>query len=77
MRIFVKAKPNAKETRIEKLDENRFAVAVKEPPIGGRANVAIEKVIAEHFKVPVSRVRIVSGHTSRQKVFEITGELFC
>ncbi|MBI3442495.1 MAG: DUF167 domain-containing protein [Candidatus Sungbacteria bacterium] len=82
MKIFVMAKPNAKEEYIEKIDppsphgfgrarEARFIVAVKEPPVQGRANAAIIKALAGHFDVPISRVRIVSGHTSRQKIIEI------
>ena len=48
-----------------------FEVSVKEPPIAGRANMAIIKAVAGHFKVAPSRVRIISGFTSRQKILEI------
>ncbi len=48
-----------------------FIVAVKEPAKEGRANRAIERALAEHFGVPPSRVRIVAGHTSREKIAEI------
>lgn len=71
MKIFVKAKPNAKEERLEKVDENNFIVAVKEPAKEGRANWAIEKALARYFKVPPAQVRILSGRTSRYKVVEI------
>ena len=71
MKIFVKAKPNAREEEVLKVDENHFVVAVKEPPVGGRANEAIVKALSEYFKIPKSQVRITSGHTSRQKVVEI------
>lgn len=71
MKIFVKAKPNAKEEEVLKVDENHFVVAVKEPPVNGKANRAIEKVIAEYFNVPPSRVSIISGRVSRQKIIEI------
>lgn len=50
---------------------SRFIVAVKEPPADGRANRAIERAVAGYFKVPPSRVRIVSGHASREKIIEI------
>jgi len=49
-----------------------FSVAVKEPAEGGRANRAIETVLAEHFNVPVSLVRIVAGYTGRKKVIVIS-----
>lgn len=71
MKIFVKAKPSAREEKVEQISENHFVVAVKEPPIGGKANEAIRKAIAQYFKVPPSEVSIISGHTSRQKVVEI------
>lgn len=71
MKIFVKAKPSAKEEKIEKIDEVNFIVAVKEPPKDGRANRAIVKAIAAHFNIASSCVNLVSGFSSRQKVFEI------
>lgn len=72
MKIFVKAKPGAREEKVEKIDENNFAVSVKEPPVQGRANAAIARALAEHFKVGSSQVRLLSGFSSRQKVFEIS-----
>ena len=71
MKIFVKAKPNAREEEVLRVDENHFVVAVKEPPVGGKANEAIVRALAKYFKIPKSQVRITSGHTSRQKVVEI------
>ncbi|MDP2705675.1 MAG: DUF167 domain-containing protein [bacterium] len=71
MRIFVSAKPAAREESIEKIDETHFVVAVKEPPIQGRANQAIIRALAEYFNVSSSQIAIVSGWTSRQKVIEI------
>jgi hypothetical protein len=71
MKIFVKAKPAAREEKIEKVDENNFVVSVKEPPVHGRANAAISKALANYFKVSSSQVRLISGFSSKQKVFEI------
>ncbi len=74
MKISVQAKPNSKEERVEKVlidDQEIYRISVKEPPIQGRANAAIIKLLADYFKVPLGKVRIVSGHTSRQKIIEI------
>ncbi len=71
MKIFVKAKVNSKENKIEKIDENHFIVLVKEPPIKGKANIAIIKTLSEYFNLSLSKIRIVSGFTSRQKIIEI------
>lgn len=68
----MKAKRSSREEKVEtNPDKSGFVVSVKEPPIQGRANEAIIRVLAEHFGVAKSQVRIVSGHTSRQKVVEI------
>lgn len=84
MKIFVKAKPNSKNETIEQVNpssptlwgeknEIRFVVAVKEPPQNGKANEAIAKALARHFGVARSRVRLVSGFSSKEKLFEISG----
>lgn len=71
MKIFVKAKPNSREEKVEKVDEQNYVVSVKEPPIKGMANLAIRNVLAVYFKTGSSNVRIVSGYTSRNKIIEI------
>jgi uncharacterized protein len=71
MKINVKARPGAREEKIEKVGENIFEVSVKEPPVQGRANAAIIVVLAEYFGISKSQVRLVSGFSSKQKIFEI------
>jgi hypothetical protein len=72
MKIFVKAKPLAKEEKIEKVDEVNFVVAVKEPPKDGKANKAIIKALAIYFNVAPSKINLVLGFSSKQKVFEVS-----
>lgn len=71
MKVFVKAKPGAKEAKIEKIDQSHLIVAVKEPPRNGLANLAIRQALAEYFDIPPSQIQLISGFKSRQKVFEI------
>ena len=71
MRIFVKTKPGAKQETIAQLDAAHFEISVKEPPKQGKANHALMQCLADHFHVSLSHVRLVSGMTSRNKVFEI------
>lgn len=78
MKIFVKAKTNAKEDKVTppllKLiqeDEEWWTVSVKERPVDGRANEAITKLLAEYFDISKSQVQLISGATSKRKVFEI------
>ncbi len=71
MKIFVKAKPNSREEKVEKIDEQNYIVCVKEPPEKGKANDAIRNALAVYFKIASSRVKIVSGYSSRSKTIEI------
>lgn len=86
MQISVKAKPGAKKEFVEKMSEPddglfqapgskaalpRYVVSVKERAMDGRANDAIIKALAAHFKVPPSRVHIIRGHTAHLKTVEI------
>jgi uncharacterized protein YggU (UPF0235/DUF167 family) len=71
VKISVKAKTSAKVEKIQKIDESHFVVAVKAAPIDGRANIAIAKALASYWGVTQARVKLVSGKTSKMKVFEI------
>ncbi|MBI3458673.1 DUF167 domain-containing protein [Candidatus Azambacteria bacterium] len=71
MKIFVTAKPKSKEESVRKIDETHFVVAVKEPPISGQANRAIVKALANYLDLAPSRIQLVLGFSSKQKVFEI------
>jgi hypothetical protein len=71
MKIFVKVKPSSKNPELKKLSETNFFVAVREPPVRGRANRAVINVLAEYFKISKSQVRLALGATSKNKIFEI------
>lgn len=71
-KLFITAKPNARDEMVEKIDDTHFVVAVKAPPIRGRANAAIIKALADYFHTASSRLRLVSGYTNKHKVVELT-----
>ena len=71
MRINVKARPNSREEKVEKISNTEFVVSVKEPPVQGKANRAIINALAVYFGIASARIKIVSGYTSRNKVVEI------
>ena len=73
MKIQVKVKPNSKTDEVSR-EGDSFIVKVKQPPKEGKANQAVIKLLAEHFGVPRSQVRILSGFKSRNKVIEVAEE---
>lgn len=76
MKIFVHAKPGAREERIEKVDDARYIVAVREPPVRGKANEAIASALAEYFHVARSCISLVAGFSAKEKVFNVAIERF-
>lgn len=71
MKISVRVKAGAKENLVEDQGGGNYRVRVKAPPVEGKANEALITVLAEHFNVPKSRIRLCSGKTSKHKLFEI------
>jgi len=48
-------------------------VRVSEPPEDGRANEAVLRLLAEALDVPRARIKLVSGHGSRDKIVMLNG----
>lgn len=71
MRMYVAAKPRAKKQEVTRLDATHFKVSVKEPPVGGKANEAVCRAVADFLNVAPSQITLVRGHTSKQKVLEL------
>lgn len=72
MKISVHIKPNSHHREeVVKNDDDTLTVYVKAPAIEGRANAAAIKLLAKHFKVAPSKVKLVRGATSKYKIFEI------
>jgi len=70
----VKVKPNSKQQKIEEQPDGSLTVHLKSPPVDGKANEELIKLLSEKFDVPKSYIRIKSGLSSRQKLVEIDTE---
>jgi len=69
-RLTIKVIPNAKKAKI--LQEGElFKVYVNAPAVDGKANKAVVEVLAEHFNIRKSGIRIIRGQKSREKIIEI------
>lgn len=71
MRVVVRVKPGSSKGPLVESDEEGLVVFVREKAIDGAANDGVVKLLADHFDVPKSRVRVVRGHTARIKQVEI------
>lgn len=69
-RIALRVTPRASRARIV-AEEGGLRAYVTAPPDGGKANAAVQVLLAQALGVPKTRLMLVRGHTSRNKVFEI------
>lgn len=70
MKLIIKTIPNAKRNAV-KQENGVLKVYVCAPAVDGKANKAVCEVLAEYFSVRRSRITILKGETSRDKVIEI------
>ncbi len=70
MKLKVQVKPNSKISKVVAKGD-MFVVYVKSPPVEGKANDEMLELLSEHLGVPKSRMKIVSGKRSRNKIVSI------
>lgn len=66
--LSIKVRTNARKQEIRKIDEREYRIQVLSPPVEGKANKEVINVVASHFRLPRSRVKIVKGKKSRNKI---------
>lgn len=68
--IAVRVTPGARTARVER-EGPALRVRVTVPPEGGRANAAVIAAVAQAIGVAKTRLTIVRGATSRDKVVRV------
>ena len=71
MIINVRVIPRAKINRIEVQLDGVVRVHTTTAPTDGKATADVIKMLARHYDVPKTSIRLIRGETSRDKVFEI------
>ena len=72
MKISTRLKPNSRHREEVVIgDDGVLTIYTKAPAIEGRANAVAAKLLAKHFGVASSKVKLVCGATSKYKVFEV------
>jgi uncharacterized protein (TIGR00251 family) len=70
VKIWLTVKPNTRGNELRKVGDD-YVASVKAPAREGKANEALIKLLAAHFSVPNSSVRILRGQKSRRKLIEV------
>ncbi|MEW6469812.1 MAG: DUF167 domain-containing protein [Bacteroidota bacterium] len=71
MFLHIRAKAGSRMNRVERVADGTVTIRIKAPAHEGRANEELLSFLSGELGIPVSRVRIASGHTSRYKKLEI------
>ena len=72
-RIAIRVQPRAARDEIAGEREGALLVRVAAPPVDGKANDAVRKLLAKRLGVAPSRVSVVRGASGRDKLVEVEG----
>ncbi len=65
--LQIKVKPNARVSALTAQADGSWLAEIKAPPIDGKANDELIRLIAEHFDCRKIQITIKSGSTGRLK----------
>jgi uncharacterized protein YggU (UPF0235/DUF167 family) len=71
--LTIRLTPRASRERLVPAPGGGYAAHVTAPPVDGRANEALCRLVARLAGVPPSRVVVVRGHRGRRKVVRVAG----
>jgi uncharacterized protein (TIGR00251 family) len=71
--FLVRVQPRASKDEIAGIWQDGLKVRLMAPPVNGRANESLRKLLAARLKVSLAAVRVVSGEHSRTKRVEMRG----
>ncbi len=70
--LTVKVQPKASRRELIPLSATEFRARLTSAPEKGRANQELLELLSEHLDLPLSRLKIIRGETSRVKLVEIS-----
>ena len=69
----VRVQPRARKSAVTGVHDNALKIGLSAPPLEGRANAALIELLADLLQVSRSRISILTGEQSRQKVVRVSG----
>lgn len=70
-KIQVQVKLKSKKEGVELLEDGSYVVRCNEPPVDGKANKKIIKLLSKFLGVPKSHIELLHGQTSKMKIFKV------
>jgi uncharacterized protein (TIGR00251 family) len=69
--LSVRVEPRSSRARVDGVVDEMLKVKLTSPPVGGAANRQLVEVLSDFFGVRKSGVKILKGHSSKNKVIEL------
>lgn len=67
----VRVMPRARQNSVDVAPDGTIRVHTTATPADGAANAAVIKMLARHFDVPKTSIKIIRGETARNKIIQI------
>jgi len=71
--LRVRLQPRARRDEVAGERDGSVLIRVTAPPVDGKANEALCKLVAKAARIAPTRVRVTKGHTARDKTLAIEG----
>jgi len=71
--IKIRVEPRSSRKGLSGIIGDTLKIKVHAPPVGGAANEELIGILSEELGIKKSAIKIIRGHSSRDKVVEIEG----
>ena len=71
--VKVRVVPRASKNEIQGIHDNALKIRLTTPPVDGKANQALIRLLSKALSISKAQVHLVQGETNRQKTLRIIG----
>jgi uncharacterized protein (TIGR00251 family) len=71
--MAIRVQPRARRNEIAGERDGAIVIRVTAPPVEGKANAAVRRLIAQKLGVPAGRVQVAKGQKGRDKLIRVDG----
>jgi uncharacterized protein (TIGR00251 family) len=71
--LKIKVVPRSSRKGVSGVVGDALKIKVHSPPVEGAANEELIEILSEEFEIKKTAIRIIRGHSSKDKVIEIEG----
>jgi len=71
--LAVRVNPKSSKSKIAGIIGEELKITLNAPPVDGKANKELTKLLSKTFSIPKSNITLLSGETSRSKRLLLNG----